>query len=70
MVSLEDGESGVLIQRAIGRHREQHSVIKMGGDGPIESSDFTLTETPIRAFWKTYCHYMGFKPERQANAAE
>ena len=70
LVSLEDGESGVLIQRAIGRHRERHSVIKMGGDGPIESSDFTLTETPIRAFWKTYCHYMGFKPERQANAAE
>ena len=70
LISLEDGEAGVLIQRAIRRQREHHSLIAMGGTGPIESQDHLVTEVPVRAFWKTYCDLMGISPEAQAAAAE
>ena len=70
LISLEDGEAGVLIQRAIRRQRENHSLIAMGGTGPIESQDHLLTEVPVRAFWKTYCALMGIAPETRAAAAE
>jgi hypothetical protein len=34
----------------------------MGGVGPIESQDTTLTEVPVRGFWKNYCALMGIVP--------
>ena len=61
LISLEDGESGVLIQRVVHRQRENHSVIAMGGDGPIDDQTNLVTEVCIRGFWKNYCEYMGFE---------
>ena len=61
MISLEDGESGVLIQRAVQRQGEFHSTIEMGGVGPVENQTNLVTEVPIRGFWRHYCEMMGFQ---------
>ena len=63
LVSIEDGEVGALIQRVLGRHTKRHTVIEMGGRGPITDPDSPLTEIPVRGFWRYYCHLMGFEPE-------
>ena len=63
LISMEDGESGVEIQRAIGRERRAHSVIEMGGLGAIEETDHSVTELPLRGFWRYYAHFMGFHVE-------
>jgi phenylpropionate dioxygenase-like ring-hydroxylating dioxygenase large terminal subunit len=60
--SMEDGEVGRLVQLGIRGERYAHSVIEMGGVGPIESQDTTLTEVPVRGFWKNYCALMGIVP--------
>jgi len=60
--SMEDGEVGRLVQLGIRGERHAHSVIEMGGVGPIESQDTTLTEVPVRGFWKNYCALMGIVP--------
>ena len=65
-VSMEDGESGALIQRAIRHEQDAHSVIEMGGRGPIEDSDSVNTEVAVRGFWRHYCHLMGMGPESRA----
>ena len=62
LISMEDGESGVEVQRAIRRERHDHSVIEMGGVGDIVDQDHTVTEVPIRGFWRYYCQLMGFGP--------
>ncbi|MDZ4735082.1 MAG: Rieske 2Fe-2S domain-containing protein [Rhodospirillaceae bacterium] len=64
LVSMEDGESGVLIQRAIERRRDAHSVIEMGGTGPIVDQDHLITEVSVRGFWQQYCDVMGYEPRR------
>ena len=63
LISMEDGESGVLGQRAVTGYRDGFSVIRMGGDGPIGDQETLLTEVPIRGFWRYYCHLMGFPVE-------
>jgi anthranilate 1,2-dioxygenase large subunit len=70
MISLEDGESGVLIQRAVQRQGEFHSTIEMGGVGPVENQTNLVTEVPIRGFWRHYCEMMGFNTKRVRSAAE
>ena len=59
-ISMEDGESGVLIQRAVRRAPYSHSVLEMGGTGPIEDQDSMMTEVPTRSFWRYYHNLMGF----------
>jgi anthranilate 1,2-dioxygenase large subunit len=54
LISMEDGESGVGIQRAIRRERNDHSVIEMGGIGAVEEQDHLVTEVPVRGFWSNY----------------
>ena len=67
LVSMEDGESGVSIQRAVAALGDGHSVIEMGGTGPIPAQqDHVLTEVPVRGFWKHYCELMGYVPESPA----
>ena len=61
-ISLEDSESGVLIQRAVRRQGEEYSVIEMGGKGPIENQDSMMTEVAVRGFWRYYAYMMGYKP--------
>ena len=62
-ISIEDSESGVLIQRAVRRHGEEYSVIEMGGKGPIEEQDSLITEVCVRAFWRYYAYLMGYTPK-------
>ena len=62
LVSMEDGEAGRLVQLGIGREQDAHSVIEMGGVGPIVDQDSLNTEVPVRGFWRYYCHLMGFEP--------
>ena len=61
LVSMEDGEVGRLVQLGIRSEREFHSVIEMGGTGPIKNQDTPLTEVPVRGFWKNYCELMGYE---------
>ncbi len=62
LVSMEDGEAGVLVQKSLRAGGHSHSVIEMGGTGAIEDQDTILTEVPVRGFWRYYCTLMGFAP--------
>ena len=62
LVSMEDGEAGVLVQKSLRAGGHTHSVIEMGGTGAIEDPDTILTEVPVRRFWRYYCSLMGFAP--------
>ncbi|MGE3969062.1 MAG: 3-phenylpropionate dioxygenase, partial [Dongiaceae bacterium] len=62
LISMEDGEAGVLIQRAIERERHASSVMEMGGKGPIGDQDHLVSEMSVRGFWKHYCDVMGYVP--------
>ena len=68
LISMEDGESGVQIQRAIGRVRDAYSTIQMGGVGEVHDQQHMVTEMPVRGFWRNYCELMGMGP--QVRAAE
>ena len=61
LISMEDGESGVLGQRALVGYDEGHSVIEMGGRGPIEDQYHQMHEIPVRGFWQYYAKLMGWK---------
>ena len=63
IISIEDGESGVLIQRGVRGSPEDHTLLEMGGIGPIVDQDNITTEVPVRGFWRYYSHLMGFKAE-------
>ena len=65
-INMEDGEAPLLIQKAIRRRAGDHTVIEMGGLGPIESDDHIVTEVPVRGFWRHYCHLMGYEPQGSA----
>ena len=60
-VDMEDGESGVLIQKALAREGREHSVVEMGGIGAIGDQDHQMTEVCVRAFWRYYAHIMGYR---------
>ena len=60
-ITMEDAESGVLVQRATRRAQAQCSTLQMGGLGAIESQDHQVTEVPIRGLWRTYCELMGIE---------
>ena len=47
-ITMEDAESGVLVQRATRGAQAQCSTLQMGGLGAIESQDHQVTEVPIR----------------------
>ena len=66
LISMEDGESGVQIQRAIGRVRDAYSTIQMGGVGEVHDQQHMVTEMPVRGFWRNYCQLMGMGPEVRA----
>jgi anthranilate 1,2-dioxygenase large subunit len=66
VVSMEDGEIGRLVQLGIRGERRRHSVLEMGGTGPIENQDTPLTEVPARGFWRYYAELMGYAPMKSA----
>ncbi len=57
--SMEDGEACRLVQVGVRGSRNAQSVIEMGGRGPIEDQDTTITEVLVRGFWLNYCDMMG-----------
>lgn len=58
-ISMEDGEAIEIAHRASGISPASHSVIEMGGTGPIpQSVDFRASEVPIRGFWSHYARLM------------
>ena len=61
--NMEDGEVGILAQRGI-RRRTDHSVIEMGGRGPIEYHEghHRVSENMVRGFWQHYCRLMAVQP--------
>ncbi len=63
LISMEDGESGLLGQRILNSYRDGYSVIEMGDLGPIEDQHHVLTEVPIRGFWRYYAKLMGWQPQ-------
>lgn len=62
LVSMEDGEAGRLVQLGVAGGGSDHSLIAMGGSGPIVDQDIACTEVPVRGFWRYYCHLMGYQP--------
>jgi anthranilate 1,2-dioxygenase large subunit len=66
VVSMEDGEVGRLVQLGIRRERGSHSVIEIGGKGPIEDQTTVITEVAIRGFWKNYAELMAVPVARAA----
>ena len=57
---MEDGESGVLIQRDI-RHQGEHCyVIDMAAGEPLGDHYHLCTEVALRGFWMNYHAAMGF----------
>jgi anthranilate 1,2-dioxygenase large subunit len=59
-ISMEDGEAGRLVQKAIKGSRD-YSVIEMGGRGEITDQDYLVSEVPMRGFWSRYTQLMGYK---------
>ena len=57
--SMEDGEACRLVQVGVRGSHTAQSVIEMGGLGPIEDQDTTITEILVRGFWFNYCEMMG-----------
>ncbi|MEA2778561.1 MAG: anthranilate 1,2-dioxygenase large subunit [Rhodospirillaceae bacterium] len=60
LISMEDGESGRLIQRTMHTAKGRKSVLEMGGTEKIEDEETLVTETPLRAFWRYYRGLMDF----------
>ncbi len=60
-ISMEDGEATSLVQQAITHADDGHSVIELGGRGPIEDTDYLVTEVPMRGFWKEYTRVMDYE---------
>tara|TARA_R110002074_G_scaffold373069_2_gene548799 strand:- start:58963 stop:60210 length:1248 start_codon:yes stop_codon:yes gene_type:complete len=59
LISMEDGESTELCQKAIVRDGSRTNVIQMAGKDPV-GDDHLVTEGLIRGLWKGYQDLMGF----------
>ncbi|MDX2424939.1 MAG: aromatic ring-hydroxylating dioxygenase subunit alpha [Cycloclasticus sp.] len=59
LISMEDGESTELCQKAIVRDGSRTNVIQMAGKEPV-GDDHLVTEGLIRGLWKGYQDLMGF----------
>jgi anthranilate 1,2-dioxygenase large subunit len=63
LVSMEDGEAIEIVQKATRREILDHSLVEMGGLGPLSDLEHRVTETPIRGFWSYWSELMGVEPE-------
>jgi anthranilate 1,2-dioxygenase large subunit len=62
LVSMEDGEAVELVQRAILRDGDRHSVVEVGGTGAVCDQENLVSDVPMRGFWLHYCKLMGIAP--------
>lgn len=53
-ISMEDGEALRLVHDGVKATSGQHSLIAMGGTGPIVDTDYMSNEISIRGFWRFY----------------
>jgi anthranilate 1,2-dioxygenase large subunit len=60
---MEDGEAIEIVQKATRPETASHSLVQMGGLGPIRDLEHRVTETPIRGFWSYWSELMGMEPE-------
>jgi len=69
--NMEDGEASILEMRGIRRRGSEHTVLEMGGRGPIAREDghARLSETVVRGFWRYYAELMGYRPARSPRRA-
>lgn len=61
-VSMEDGEAIEIAHKMTAGAPDVHSVVEMGGRGPITDTTHRLTEGPIRGFWSYWSELMGVEP--------
>jgi anthranilate 1,2-dioxygenase large subunit len=66
LVSMEDGEAVELVQRAIVRDGDRHSVVEVGGRGAVCEQETLVSDVPMRGFWLYYCKLMGIVPGEDA----
>ena len=57
-ISLEDGEALRLTQEGAKMRDDDHSVLEMGGGGPLHDTDYLSQEISIRGFWSYYHRLM------------
>jgi anthranilate 1,2-dioxygenase large subunit len=62
LVSMEDGEAVELVHRAIVRDGDKHSIVEVGGRGPVGDQENLVSDVPMRGFWLHYCKLMGIVP--------
>jgi anthranilate 1,2-dioxygenase large subunit len=62
-VSMEDGEAIEIAHRASASCQDAHSVIEMGGRGPIRDLEHRVTDVPVRGFWSYWAELMGVEAE-------
>lgn len=62
-VSAEDGEAVEIVHRATKDMSDVHSIVEMGGRGPIpEKIDTRINDVAIRGFWSAYSTLMDAGP--------
>jgi anthranilate 1,2-dioxygenase large subunit len=62
LISMEDGEAIEITHRGSAGAPEGHSVIEMGGRGPIRNLDHRVNDVPCRGLWSYYGELMGLEP--------
>tara|TARA_B100000686_G_C16766366_1_gene962077 strand:- start:507 stop:1775 length:1269 start_codon:yes stop_codon:yes gene_type:complete len=65
LISMEDGEAVEIVHRATEREGEFHSVVEVGGRGPIDGteSESLCIDIPCRGFWSYYSELMEIEAE-------
>lgn len=68
-ISMEDGEACEIVHDATQASRHAHSIVEIGGKGPIRDQKNLITEVPVRGFWGYYAELMGVDFDTGACAA-
>jgi anthranilate 1,2-dioxygenase large subunit len=61
-VAMEDGEAVEIVAAATRSQLDGHSVIEVGGKGPLPRQFGRATDLAVRGFWSTYAQFMGIEP--------
>jgi anthranilate 1,2-dioxygenase large subunit len=62
-IAMEDGEACEIVAAATRAQQAEHSVIEIGGRGPLPEKFGRATDTALRGFWSYYAELMGIEPE-------
>ncbi|HEY0296233.1 MAG TPA: Rieske 2Fe-2S domain-containing protein [Bordetella sp.] len=67
-ISMEDGEACEIVHDATLADKGSHSIVEIGGKGPVKEQKNLITEVPIRGFWGYYGELMGVDIDETAIA--